>query len=337
MLMLSLMASSAAARAASPVTHAPSIGIGKSTSTPETGNGSSSTGGSSSSSDAKTFQNYVKGVKKTDILYGPEDGDLVHDPDKITEAPAGVDLESFIAHAEFDNPYAPKSEVGFDYGFLFRLGQSAAYRVIITSNGNWYLTPGSGDPLQKGTLDLDTSKGGSNAIDLVVDGDTGYFGVNGTFVAKLDLSATTGKGDVAVGTAFFTNNFETGATTSYKNFTIWALNKGSSTSGNGSTGNGGNASGNSSTGNSSNGGNASGNSSTGNSSAGNGGNGSAAEGEYTSPTYGYTLTYDSSVWQKSTETSDKNGDYFELTNGTSTFSLQGFDSTENVDSCVTDQ
>jgi hypothetical protein len=336
MLLLSLMASAAAARAASPVTHAPSIGIGKSTSTPETGNGSSS-GGSASSSDAKTFQNYVKGVKKADIIYGPEDGNLVHDPEKITTAPSGLDVSDFIAHAVFGNPYKPTSDIGFDYGMTFRLQGTTTFRVIITSNDNWYLTAGNGDPLQKGTFDnMDTSKGGSNTMDLVVVGDDGYLGVNGEFITKLDLSSITGKGDVAVATAFFTNNFQDGATTTYKDFTVWSVSAGS-TSGNGSAGNGGNASGNSSTGN---GGNASGNSSTGNSSTGNGsaGNGSATtEGEYTSPTYGYTLTYDDSVWQKSTETSDKSGDYFELTNGTSTFSLQGFDSTEDVDSCVPDQ
>ena len=324
MLMLSLLAGTAGARAASSVTHAPAIGIGKSTSTPETGNGSSSGGSSSSSSDAKTFQNYVKGVKKTDIIFGPENGDLLHDPEKITESSASVDVESFIAHAEFANPYAPTNDVGFDYGILFRLGQTPAYRLIITSNGNWYLTPGSGDPLQKGTLDLNTSEGGSNTIDLVVNGDTGYFGVNGTFVAKLDLSATTGKGDVAVGTAFFTNNFQAGATTHYTKFTIWSLNKGSSTSGNSTSGN-----------SSANGAN----STAGNSSAGNGGNGSSTtgNGSYTSPTYGYTLTYDATVWQQSAETSDKNGDYLELTNGTSIFSLQGFASTAGAGSCVNDQ
>lgn len=310
MLMMSFLAGTAGARAASGVTHAPSIGIGKSTSTPDTGNGSS---GGSSASDAKTFESYVKGVKKTDILFGPENGDLVHDPEKITESSANVDVANFIAHAVFENPYAPTSDVGFDYGILFRLGQTPAYRLIVTSNNNWYLTPGSGDPLQKGTLTLDDSQGGSNTLDLVVNGDAGYFGVNGTFVAKLDLSATTGKGDVAVGTAFFTNNFQSGATTHYKSFTIWSLNASSST-GNGTAGNGGNGA---------NGGNASGNSST-----------TTGQTVYTSPTYGYTLAYDGSTWQKSTETSDKNGDYLELTNGTSIFSLQGFASTAGVDSCV---
>jgi hypothetical protein len=288
---------------------APSIGIGKPTATPDTGNSTSTDSGS----DADVFASYLKQESKSTILYGPAKGDLLHDPEKITTDAANLDVADFIAHAEFGNPYAATSATGFDFGILFRLGQSPHLRVIVTNDGGWFLTPGADASIAKGTVKgVNAKAGGTNSIDLVVVGNDGYLGINGKFVTKLDLSSVTGKGDVAVGTAFFESNFQDGATTTYKNFTVWSVKKGSTTT-----------------------------TTTTNKTPTTeaspvaspvGGNGEG----YVSPQFGYTIAFDSS-WTASDQQSDDKGDYVRLTNGDSTVDFAGFDSDATPQQCLKDE
>jgi hypothetical protein len=289
---------------------APSIGIGKPTATPDTGNSTSTDSGD----DASVFASYLKQESKSTILYGPASGDLVHDPEKITTDAANLDVADFIAHAEFGNPYAATGGAAFDFGILFRLGQSPHLRVIVTSDGGWFLTPGADASIAKGTVKgVNAKAGGTNSIDLVVVGNDGYLGINGKFVTKLDVSKVTGKGDVAVGTAFFDSNFKDGASTTYKNFTVWSVKKGATTTTGGKT--------------------PTTEASPAASPVANNGEG------YVSPQFGYTIAYDStwSIDPNSPATSDDQGDYVRLTNGVSTVDFAGFNSTATPQECLKDE
>ena len=284
----------------------PKIGIGKATATPDTG----TTPGSSD--PATIYASYLKQETNANILFRPGKGDLVHDSKKITTSSAGLDVESFIAHVEFANPYQGSSTSGFDFGILFRLGQTTHFRVIISSDGNWYLTPGKLAPIAKGPVDgLDTSAKGTNTIDLVVVGDTGYLGVNDKFITTLDLSSSSGKGDVAVGTAFFGSNFKVGASTSYKNFTVWSVKVGApppvektppsqkTPAGDATP--------------------------------------TVVSGEgYLSPQFSYTIAYDS-TWTASSATSDKSGDYVRIANGVSSVDFAGYATDTTPKLCLADQ
>ena len=306
LLVATMLASPIGVSAATTKANAPTIGIGKPTATPDTGGSTTPTG-----SDADVFAAYVKENTKANNLYGPESGDLVHNSKKITSEYANLDVESFGVHVEFGNPYKATSAAGFDFGILFRLGQATHFRVIVTSNEAWYLTPGSGDPIDQGSLpNVDTSATGSNSMDLIVDGDTGYLGVNGDFVTKLDLSSTTGKGDVAIGTAFFADNFKDGATTTYKNFTVWNIKAATPTTPDKTS------------------------TKTPSKTATPEIAASPTAGEgYVSPQFGYSIAYDE-TWTESNAQSDKDGDYVRLSNDVSNVDISGYESTETPKACL---
>jgi len=295
---------------------APKIGIGKASATPDTGTAPAA------GSAAGTFAAYLAQESKTTILYGPDKGSLLHNSTKITTAASGLDVDSFIAHAEFGNPYAAAGKDAFDFGVLFRLGQATAFRVIVTSDGHWYLTPGSKASLASGSIaGLDVSAKGTNTMDLVVVGDTGYLGVNDAFVTELDLSSSSGKGDVAVGTAFYGANFKNGASTPYQNFTIWSVKADATTS----TGKTPAAAQTPPT------------EGTSSPEASPAASPVVDNGEgYVSPQFSYTLAYNS-TWTASGATSDKNGDYVRVDNGVSSVDFAGYATAQTPKECLADQ
>ena len=174
--------------------------------------------------DARTFRRYLDDTSSLPIVFGPEEGELAHEEDTLSVELAGVDLRDFVVHAEFVNPYAA-STADWDIGLLFRLGEEEPHmRLIVTSSGNWFLAPSTEDPIASGEVaDLNVGPDQRNAIDLVAAGDTGYFGVNGEYVATLDLSAVDGSGDIAVATSFSPTSFQEAAITGYEDFLVWEL------------------------------------------------------------------------------------------------------------------
>lgn len=256
-----------------------------------------------------TANSYLDRTDSLEIVYGPESGDLVHQTDSITYVDTLLDLENFIVHVEFINPYAA-TEGSWDFGVLFRLGDDEPHlRLIVTSTGDWYLTPGTGDPLQEGAVeDLELRGNRSNSLDLIVDGETGYLIVNDQFIDVLDLSDVTQSGDLGIATAFFEGNFQEGATTSYEDFVVWSLDEGTSTP-----------------------------EPTEEASA-------TAEIEetpeagdtYESPGFGYTVGYDE-PWTISLEESDETGDHVRFSDEVSTIDIWGFESDFTPAECLEDE
>jgi eukaryotic-like serine/threonine-protein kinase len=163
------------------------------------------------------------------IVFGPYDGDLVHDDDKNLEiAQANLDMQDFIAEVEFSNPYTSTQTNTWDYGFLFRMGgENTQYRLFVRANSQekLYLNNGSADGklISSGAnFKLNVLPNGSNRLRLIVTGSTGYFYINGVYITTLNISGRLVAGDIAIGIGFEPGAELKGASTRYTGFTIWA-------------------------------------------------------------------------------------------------------------------
>lgn len=155
---------------------------------------------------------------------GPLSGELAFGPGTLGVARTGVDTPDFYLRAEFVNPQ-PASMPAWDFGVGFRdSGGDAQLKLIIDSEGNWFLKDGLGPVIAQGTLiDLDRSASGSNIIELVAVGETGYFAFNERLVSELSLPADVAGGDIFAGAGFFSEDATEAGTTAYRDFQVWAL------------------------------------------------------------------------------------------------------------------
>ena len=111
----------------------------------------------------------------------------------------------------------------WDFGFGFHLTASSAEQVAVDSNGNWYFVPYPEGTVSSGVIPMfDSSPGGKNTVDLIVEGETALLGVNGQFLTRLDLPPAI-PSDVQVGTGFFTDAVEAGRAVGYSDFSVWPI------------------------------------------------------------------------------------------------------------------
>ncbi len=162
-------------------------------------------------------------------LFGPRSNQLDHVDDGLIKVrPAEINQFNFIADAVFVNPY-PTSVSSWDIGLSFReTAYDSQMWLVVGSDGNWRLidrVSGEDIDLDEGLVDdlLDTSDDAANRITLIALFDRGYFLLNDSLVAELDLSSRPFSGDVAVITAFFVEDEVFGEATVYEDFTIWGL------------------------------------------------------------------------------------------------------------------
>jgi hypothetical protein len=161
-------------------------------------------------------------------IFGPRTGDLPHELDDTIESIyAGVNLSNFVARATIINPYAATTH-GWDFGFIFRQADvDEEMRLVVRSDGDWNLNNRRGDEddfVQEGQLGrtLDVAENGRNDLLLIASDETGWFFLNGQFIATLDLSARADFGDLALGTGFYAANEQAGASTGYEAFGVWS-------------------------------------------------------------------------------------------------------------------
>ncbi|MDF2757809.1 MAG: hypothetical protein K0S99_441, partial [Thermomicrobiales bacterium] len=156
-------------------------------------------------------------------IAGPLSGELTFGPDSLAVERAGVDAPDFYARAEFTNPQ-PAREL-WDIGIGFRdSGGEEQFRLVVDAEGSWFLKDGLGAVITGGSVvDFNTSPTGSNTIELVAAGDTGYFAFNERLVNELDLSARPSGGDLFVGAGFFSEDATEEGTIAYSGFEIWSL------------------------------------------------------------------------------------------------------------------
>ena len=169
------------------------------------------------------YGGWLAAAQEQPSVAGPLSGEIAFGPDTLGVERTGVDEPDFYARAEFGNP-EPAREM-WDFGLGFRdSGGEEQLRLVVDAGGTWFLKDGLGEVINSGTVsDLDASPTGSNIIELVAVGDTGYFAFNERLVSELDLSAGTEGGDVFVGTGFFHEDATEEGTTAYSGFEIWSL------------------------------------------------------------------------------------------------------------------
>jgi hypothetical protein len=183
----------------------------------------------------REFDRLIDDVTAEDPLYGPEEGELEHDPELVSLAPAeDVELDDLVATATFQNPYAG-SRQQFDYGIQFRSttdkkGNASYLRFILMSDGTWGITNNE-EVVFSDTYDgIDDSRSGENTLTLYAEGGLVHAAINGDYVGSVEVDID-GAGRVAVGTAFFGDSVREGSVTGYTDFSIWELGGSSTSSG----------------------------------------------------------------------------------------------------------
>jgi hypothetical protein len=252
----------------------------------------------------REFDNLIDDAQADDPVFGPEDGELELDPERVAFASTDLEIDDFLATVTFQNPYAG-SRQQFDYGIQFRAftdnGDTHFLRFIAVSDGTWGLTDGTDDLVDTGTYDdLDDTRRGENTLTVYAEGNTVHLGINGDYVSTADVDITD-PGEIAAGAAFLSDSYLEGAATGYSGFTVWELQanarpRRTPTPSDEET--------------------------------------PAPEGiTYESPTYGYSVTYDD-TWEVAAETSRRQVDTLELDNGLSNLQFISSETTETPVECV---
>jgi hypothetical protein len=155
-------------------------------------------------------------------LAGPFGGTLAQTQGMLGAIPAGITTADFSTTVTFVNP-EEQTEVPWDYGFAFHqnLEPYAIQEVAVDSTGLWSYVDFPNGTKQSGMVPtFDPTPGGMNTLDLVVEGSTALFGVNGEFVARLDLPTPVAS-DVLIATDFFPENIVEGREIIYSTFQVW--------------------------------------------------------------------------------------------------------------------
>lgn len=161
--------------------------------------------------------------------FGPQNGRLEHLEDGFIESvSSGVNLQDFVMEATVGNPYAATAG-SWDFGIIFRQFEiDQEFRLVVDSSGAWSLNDrrGAEDVFvhEGNAVDyLNLGQGEVNTIRLIAWQNRGYFFLNGSIVAALDLSGRSDFGDVALGTGFYLENEQEGQATPYQDFAVWSL------------------------------------------------------------------------------------------------------------------
>ena len=149
------------------------------------------------------------------LVFGPENLDVLHDPEAIAFAELpDVWLENAALHAEcaFES-----SATAWDCGFAFRVtADGQHYRLWIDSAGTWSLSLSSAGLVDTGSFRPTETM----TVDLFVIGARGYLGINTVFIATLDLSVNQEDGRIAIGTGFAAETATANASTRFSNLAV---------------------------------------------------------------------------------------------------------------------
>ena len=112
----------------------------------------------------------------------------------------------------------------WDAGFQFRGEADTTFRIVVGSTGEVYAIPPDEPALIVGTAAaFDLAPGSVNQLQLFVRGGVALFGVNGEYVAAIELLAPPVVSDVQIGTAFFNEDFVQDRATGYEGFSVWQM------------------------------------------------------------------------------------------------------------------
>ena len=175
-------------------------------------------------SPLEAYGGWLAKAQERPSIVGPLSGELVFGPGMLGVARTGAEAPDFYARVEFVNPKQP-SVRAWDFGVGFRDGGGEKQlRLVVDSAGNWFLKNGQGPVIAHGTLvDVDDSASGTNIIEIVAVGETGFFAFNERLVSELPLPADVAGGDIFAGAGFFSEDAVDPGTTVYHDLQVWSL------------------------------------------------------------------------------------------------------------------
>jgi hypothetical protein len=188
-----------------------------------------------SSADAETFAALLQSQANAETLAGPFNANLKETEGSISLSWSDLAVTDFHASAVVDVP-AESSDVPWDAGFIFRQSPAGTFRIAISADGNWYFSIGTDSPTASGPISsLQTDAGASNTLDLMVEGQSAWLGVNGELAGVVSLPSDGEAADVALGTGFYSNEVVTDRVTPFQDFVVRALPAGSLGAGTGTS------------------------------------------------------------------------------------------------------
>jgi hypothetical protein len=111
-----------------------------------------------------------------------------------------------------------------DCGIAFRRdAQGQSLLLTLTSDGSWTYGLTGDDPVQTGEATISGDAGNAAALELFAIGLTGYFGLNGSYLATIDLSPIASGGALAIGAGFAPNGARSSYELEYADLSIWSF------------------------------------------------------------------------------------------------------------------
>ena len=155
---------------------------------------------------------------------GPLNGTLTAADNEPALSVVGMESRDFAIRVTCLLPVATEDNPA-DCGIAFRrntAGQSLL--VTIAANGDWTYGLTGEEPVQAGeTSTLTGISAASAVVELFTIGLTGYAGLNGDYLATLDLSLILSGGALAIGTGFTNGGGRSNHQLEYQNLSIWSF------------------------------------------------------------------------------------------------------------------
>jgi hypothetical protein len=189
-----------------------------------------------SPADAEQFVALLESQADAETLAGPFNANLKETEGSISLSWADLQVADFHASAVVDVPEAT-SDIPWDAGFIFRQSPAGTFRIAISADGNWYFSVGTDSPTASGPIStLEADAGASNTLDLMVEGQTAWLGVNGELAGVVSLPGDGQAADLALGTGFYANEVVNDRVSPFQDFVVRSLPPGSlGTAGGGGT------------------------------------------------------------------------------------------------------
>ena len=94
----------------------------------------------------------------------------------------------------------------------------------VAADGAWVLTMGGATTIAEGNLTtFNAAPGGSNTIEIIAKGATGYIAFNGQALQQIDLSGNMNAGDVYIASGLYISSSVAGREVPFQNFAVYQI------------------------------------------------------------------------------------------------------------------
>lgn len=172
----------------------------------------------------QVYGGLLEAAQSQPSVAGPRSGEVAFGPGELGVERLGVQEADVYVRAQFAHPEPADLDL-WDVGVGFRdTGDDNQFRVVVDSDGRWFFKYGLYDVIAQGRItDFDASAGGINTIEVVTQGDSGFFAFNERIVTELDLSESDSAGDVFVGSGFFDEDAAMSGLLPFEDVEVWVV------------------------------------------------------------------------------------------------------------------